>query len=170
MVGGAVVSEWGPGIAPAPWRFPARNRIVAALAQAMLVVEATRRSGALITADHALALGRDVLAVPGWPWIELAQGANGLLCAGAQPVRNADDALDALGLSPRVAAAPAAEPADPRSRAVWDELRRRPMRRDALALELGLDAGDLAVALTELELGGLLAEETDGTLVAVAPS
>ena len=52
---GAIVSEWGPGVEPAPWRFPVRNRIVAALAQATVVVEATRRSGALITADHALA-------------------------------------------------------------------------------------------------------------------
>ena len=62
---GAIVSEWGPGVEPAPWRFPVRNRIVAALAQATVVIEATRRSGALITADHALAIGRDVLAVPG---------------------------------------------------------------------------------------------------------
>ena len=55
---GALVSEWGAGVEPAPWRFPVRNRLIAALASVTVVVEATRRSGALITADHALALGR----------------------------------------------------------------------------------------------------------------
>ena len=62
---GLVVSEYPPGIEPAPWRFPARNRIVAGLARATVVVEARERSGALITADFALELGRDVFAVPG---------------------------------------------------------------------------------------------------------
>ena len=95
---GAIVSEWGPGVEPAPWRFPVRNRIVAALAQATVVVEATRRSGALITADHALALGRDVLAVPGAPWLELGGGTLALLRAGAAPVGGAGDVLDALGV------------------------------------------------------------------------
>ena len=95
---GAIVSEWGPGVEPAPWRFPVRNRIVAALAQATVVVEATRRSGALITADHALAIGRDVLAVPGAPWLELGGGTLALLRAGAAPVGSAGDVLDALGV------------------------------------------------------------------------
>ncbi len=95
---GAIVSEWGPGVEPAPWRFPVRNRIVAALAQATVVIEATRRSGALITADHALAIGRDVLAVPGAPWLELGGGTLTLLRAGAAPVGSAADVLDALGV------------------------------------------------------------------------
>ncbi|HUZ83504.1 MAG TPA: DNA-processing protein DprA, partial [Gaiellales bacterium] len=64
---GLLVSEYPSGVAPAPWRFPARNRLIAALADVVLVVEAEARSGALITADHALDLGRDVLAVPGSP-------------------------------------------------------------------------------------------------------
>ena len=62
---GLLVSEYPPGTRPATWRFPARNRLIAALADATVVVEARARSGALITADHALDLGRDVLAVPG---------------------------------------------------------------------------------------------------------
>ena len=99
---GAIVSEWGPGVEPAPWRFPVRNRIVAALAQATVVVEATRRSGALITADHALALGRDVLAVPGAPWLDLGGGTLALLRAGAAPVGGAGDVLDALGVQMEV--------------------------------------------------------------------
>ena len=63
--GGSIVSEYAPGVEPAPWRFPARNRIVAGLADATVVVEARERSGALITADLALDEGREVLAVPG---------------------------------------------------------------------------------------------------------
>ena len=62
---GAVVSEYPPGVEPAPWRFPARNRIIAGLCLATVVVEARERSGALITADFAMELGRDVFAVPG---------------------------------------------------------------------------------------------------------
>jgi len=62
---GLVVSEYEPGVEPAPWRFPARNRIIAGLCAATVVVEARERSGALITADFALEEGRDVLAVPG---------------------------------------------------------------------------------------------------------
>ena len=74
---GLVVSEYPSGTEPAPWRFPARNRLIAALADAVVVVEARVRSGALITADHALDLGRDVLAVPGWPGFSGAGGTNG---------------------------------------------------------------------------------------------
>ena len=62
---GLIVSEYAPGVEPAPWRFPARNRIVAGSAFATVVVEARERSGALITADLALDEGREVLAVPG---------------------------------------------------------------------------------------------------------
>ena len=134
---GAIVSEWGPGVEPAPWRFPVRNRIVAALAQATVVVEATRRSGALITADHALAIGRDVLAVPGAPWLELGGGTLALLRAGAAPVGSAGDVLDALGV--QIALEPARrEPPDRRRRSPLGRAPPPPRRRDALALATGL--------------------------------
>jgi DNA processing protein len=165
---GAVVSEWGPGVEPAPWRFPVRNRIVAALAQATVVIEATRRSGALITADHALALGRDVLAVPGAPWLELGGGTLALLRAGAAPVGSAGDVLDALGV--QIALEPARrEPPAGVAGVLWAELRRRPRRPDALALATGLAAHVTTAALAELELDGLVVEERDGTLAALEP-
>ena len=165
---GAIVSEWGPGVDPAPWRFPVRNRIVAALSQATVVVEATRRSGALITADHALAIGRDVLAVPGAPWLELGGGALTLLRAGAAPVGSAGDVLDALGL--QIALEPARrEPPDGIAGTLWAELRRRPRTREGLALATGIAADVTSGALAELELDGLIVEERDGTLAALEP-
>jgi DNA processing protein len=165
---GAIVSEWGPGVEPAPWRFPVRNRIVAALAQATVVVEATCRSGALITADHALAIGREVLAVPGAPWLELGGGTLALLRAGAAPVGSAADVLDALGV--RMEVPPARlEPPVGVGGVLWAELRRRPRRRDALALATGLAAEIATAALAELELDGLVVEERDGTLSALEP-
>ena len=103
--GGLIVSEYEPGVDPAPWRFPARNRIIAGLARATVVVEARERSGALITADFALEDGREVLVVPGEITSALSAGANGLLRQGATPVTCAADVLEAVGVEP-VSAAP----------------------------------------------------------------
>ena len=98
LAAGLIVSEYPPGTEPAPWRFPARNRLIAALADAVVVVEAKVRSGALITADHALDLGRDVLAVPGWPAFSGAGGTNALLKAGAGLIESVEDLNGWLGL------------------------------------------------------------------------
>src|SRR5438477_11722050 len=81
-------------------RSQARNRIIAGLAQATVVVEARERSGALITADLALEEGREVLAVPGEITSALARGTNALLRLGAAAVTSADDVLEAIGVSP----------------------------------------------------------------------
>jgi DNA processing protein len=170
---GAIVSEWGVGVEPAPWRFPVRNRLIAALASVTVVVEATRRSGALITADHALALGREVLAVPGSAWSPLGEGVNALLRAGAAPVTSLEDVLDTLGLSlpgaGRAGALPDALPIVPGGAAgrAWRALRAEPSTPDALGLRLGLDGSELARVLVTLELDGLLAAEPDGRLVAL---
>ena len=96
---GAVVSEAPPGFVPRRWCFPARNRIIAGLASATIVVQAAVRSGSLITAELAMDLGRDVGAVPGSPLDWRSAGANALLRDGATVVRDAVDALDlALGV------------------------------------------------------------------------
>jgi DNA processing protein len=140
---GLVVSEYAPGVEPAPWRFPARNRIVAGLCVATVVVEARERSGALITADFAMEEGRDVFAVPGEITSALSAGTNGLLRAGATPLCAVGDVLDALGLE----AAAKAGAADP----LLDLL---PASADELARATGRDAGELAARLAELELDG----------------
>jgi DNA protecting protein DprA len=97
---GLVVSEYAPGVEPAPWRFPARNRIVAGLAQVTVVVEARAKSGALITADLALEEGREVYAVPGEITSALSAGTNALIRLGATVTTSAADVLEAFGLAP----------------------------------------------------------------------
>jgi DNA processing protein len=155
--GGLVISEYEPGVEPAPWRFPARNRIIAGLAAATVVVEARERSGALITADFALEDGREVLAVPGEITSALSTGTNALLRQGATPVSCVGDVLDAVGLEPRRAAAPPAE--DPASATVLEALAAGASTADELARTTGLAAGDLATTLTLLELAGRIAVE-----------
>lgn len=149
--GGLVVSEYEPGVEPAPWRFPARNRIIAGLTRLTVVVEARTRSGALITADMALEQGRDVLAVPGEITSALSGGTNGLLRQGAAPVTCVQDVLEALGLEV-VERVP--ERADAVSAALLEALALAPRTIDELTALTGLEAGIVAAALTGLELDG----------------
>lgn len=153
---GLVVSEYAPGVEPAPWRFPARNRIVAGLCAATVVVEARERSGALITADFALEEGREVLAVPGEITSALSAGSNALLRLGATPLTCAQDVLESYGLV--VASAAPAELGETAA-AVFDHVRASAAGADELCRAIGISAGELAVALTELELAGAVNEE-----------
>jgi DNA processing protein len=162
---GLIASEYAPGVEPAPWRFPARNRIIAGLAVATIVVEARERSGALITADFALEAGREVFAVPGEITSALSAGTNALLRLGATPVTSAGDVLESLGIE---AAAPVPAQLDERQLRVLEALAREPGGVDALVRQTGLDAAAVATALAELELGGAVAE-ADGLYRGVRP-
>jgi len=153
---GWVVSEYAPGVEPAPWRFPARNRIVAGLSDATVVVEARERSGALITADLALDEGREVLAVPGEITSQLSAGTNHLLRLGATPVTCAADVLRAVGVSP--APARDSERLDERLEQVRAAVADAPVAVDELVRRTGLDPGPVAAALAELELLGLVVQ------------
>jgi DNA processing protein len=150
---GAVVSEYPAGVEPAPWRFPARNRIIAGLCRATVVVEARERSGALITADFALELGRDVFAVPGEITAALSAGTNDLLRQGAAPLRFARDVSATLGLEPELPARPRVSGA---SAAVLELLADGASDADSLARLSGRPSGEIAAALIELELAGLV--------------
>lgn len=152
---GLVVSEYPPGVEPAPWRFPARNRIIAGLAAATIVVEARSRSGALITADLAMEEGREVLAVPGEITSGLADGTNELLRNGATLVRGAEDVLQLFGLAKAEAAPPEVGPT---AEVVLGSLHDGPASADELARKTGLHAGELGAALAELELAGAVCE------------
>ncbi|HET7648679.1 MAG TPA: DNA-processing protein DprA [Gaiellaceae bacterium] len=151
---GLVVSEYPPGVEPMPWRFPARNRIVAGLCDATVVVEARERSGALITADLALDEGREVLAVPGEITSNLSRGANALLRLGATPVTSVDDVLAAVGVS-RAAPVELA-PLEPSLEAVRIAVADAPAAADEVVRRTGLAPGAAAAALAELELLGLV--------------
>jgi len=153
---GLVVSEYEPGVEPAPWRFPARNRIIAGLAAATVIVEARERSGALITADFALEDGREVFAVPGEITSILATGTNRLLGQGATPLTSAEDVLELFGLA--ASQPPSAPPLGADAAAVVERLTEGAASADELARATGLAPGPLAAALTELELAGLATE------------
>ncbi len=151
---GLVLSELPPGCGAWRWAFPARNRIMAALAGMTVVVEAAERSGSLITADLATDLGRDLGAVPGPIGSRLSAGPHSLLAGGACLVRGAQDVLDAM-LGPgarsieRIGPPPAA-----RGRVVLEALERGAETADAIAAELEIAAGDAAAALADLESQG----------------
>jgi len=165
--GGLIVSEYEPGVEPAPWRFPARNRIIAGLARATVVVEARQRSGALITADFALEDGREVLAVPGEITSALSAGTNGLLRQGATPVTQADDILEAVGLVRP--AASSALPDDPVSAAILEALGAGAGTADEIVRATGLAPGDLSAALAVLELEGAVVVDDGIVRSTIAP-
>jgi DNA processing protein len=151
---GGVLSEQPPGRRAFPGCFPRRNRLIAALADVTLVVEAGERSGALITAGCALELGRTVAAVPGPIDAPHHRGANELLRDGAQVIASADDLLALVGRSVPAPAAPAL--ADEAERAVWDALAARALDLDALTALSGLPAQRCLAAVTTLELRGVV--------------
>jgi DNA processing protein len=161
---GLIVSEYAPGVEPAPWRFPARNRIVAGLTLATLVIEARERSGALITADLALDEGREVLAVPGEITSQLSRGTNHLLRLGAVPVTCAADVLRVLGVDPPAAREPPT--LEPRLELVRATVADAATTADEVAQVTGQSARAVAGALAELELLGVV-EEVDGVYRAV---
>jgi DNA processing protein len=151
-VNGLVIAEYAPGVEPAPWRFPARNRIIAGLCPLTIVVEARERSGALITADFALEEGREVFACPGEITSALSAGTNELLRIGATPLTRADDVLEHFGLVAEPAPAHAVGSDAGVVLACLDVA----TTADELVRTSGLDAARTAVALSELELAGLV--------------
>ena len=149
----AVLSEQPPGRVAFPGCFPRRNRLIAALADVTLVVEAGVKSGALITAGHALELGRTVAAVPGPIDVPQHRGTNELLRDGAQVIASPDDLLALVGKSIPV---PAAPDLDGDERAVWDALGVHALDVDALTALSALPASRCLAAVTTLELRGVV--------------
>jgi DNA processing protein len=155
---GAVVSEYPAGTEPAPWRFPARNRIIAGLTLATVVVEARERSGALITSDFALELGREVFAVPGEITAALSAGTNDLIRQGATPLLSPRDVLGALGIEPPERPLP---PVSGAATSVLRLLEDSARDFDAVVRLAGRSSAEVAAALVELELAGVV-DETEG--------
>ncbi|MDE4302444.1 DNA-processing protein DprA [Phaeobacter gallaeciensis] len=187
---GLILSEQPMGLAPQARHFPKRNRIIAGLAQAIVVVEAAAKSGSLITARDALDLGREVLAVPGHPFDARASGCNMLIRDGAQLVRNAADVIAALPPveMPAPLSSSADQPDAPPANAGLADLptpppERRSLREtaalhqqvlarlgpsptpeDQLLQDLSVAPNELSSVLTELELDGAVDRHPGGML------
>ena len=169
--GGAVVSQFPAGSEPRAANFPRRNWTIAALAEVVVVVEAAEGSGALITADAALHLGKQVAAVPGSVFSALSVGCHQLLRDGAALVQNARDVLAELGRPGEVLDDPLAIPqrlgiaetrggsTDPVLRHLGDSLPGDPA---VLARKLGLPFAELIARLTRLELEGRVVRKGAG--------
>lgn len=154
--GGGIISEYAEGAPGLPHHFPERNRIVAALSSAVLLIEAPRKSGAMITARLALETGRDVWAVPGPITHPNAEGPNALIRDGATPITCPDDIAHALGLAPRQERLPMPPSLGPEERAAIEAVAAGHETADALAKALGRPVTAVAGLLTTLELSGAL--------------
>jgi DNA processing protein len=152
---GLLVSELGYGVQPRAGAFPVRNRIIASLADVVVVIEATLRGGARITAERALEYGRPVLAVPGSRRNPAAEGTNALIADGAHPLLHPSDVLLAIGLTPgsRRPTRPAPAPGSDAAR-VLAACGGESATFDQLASRTALPPDQVAVAVRELERSG----------------
>jgi DNA processing protein len=173
---GLVLAEQAPGAGPRPWTFPARNRLICALARALVVVEGRAKGGTSNSVEWATTLGIPVAAVPGRVDEPLAEGPNLLIQQGAHVILAADDILELIGL-PRRAERERRTGAAARHRAraeltgaeatLYDLLTTRPVHVDVLADRSRLEPGLLLAALSSLELQGL-AQQLPGKHFALA--
>jgi len=157
---GLLVSEEAPGSRATTSSFPKRNRIIAAIAKATIIVEAPLRSGALITAEHATDLHRTVAAVPGPVDSPQSAGTNLLLRDGANVIASVADALAIMGMSAPLPAAP--EPRTAAERRILDALASGPADLDALVAISGLPTRECLAAVTTLELRGAIVHDLTG--------
>jgi DNA processing protein len=154
---GAVISEFPPSFPAQRWSYPFRNRIIAALSKATLVIEAPEGSGALITARYALELHREVLATPGAPGIEGFRGCNRLIKDGARLVDCVEDVLDVFGIKQH---AQSGQLSDVEEAIV--SLCGEPCLFDRIVSELGLDSNAVMGYLTILDMKGLVRKMPGG--------
>jgi DNA processing protein len=167
---GLVVSEYPPGTPPLPFHFPMRNRLISGLSRAVVVIEATEKSGSLITAGCALEQGRDVMAVPGSVAGGRNRGGHALIRDGATIVECADDIVEELGLP--VTPQAGAESASGSQRKSYEDAWLRemapgePFDLDALVTLSGLTVPQLLRRLLELELRGRIRRLDAGRFIA----
>lgn len=161
--GGALLSEFAPDFRATDWSFPQRNRIMAGLAKATLLIEAGERSGTLITARMASDYSRDVLVVPGSIFSPASRGTHQFLKLGATPVTSSEDVLRALGFEPEAIIPRAIDLStlSERERAVMEFLT-EPQNRDHIIEALEISASDANILLMKMEIAGLIVETPGG--------
>lgn len=161
--GGCFVSEWEPNFKAERWTFPMRNRLMAGISKAVLVIEAEEKSGTLITARLATEYNKDLLAVPGSVFSASSKGTNKLIRLGATPVMSAEDVLEELGFNLDK------ENLQNKQRELFEELNtdekkvldilREPMDRDDLLREMKMPIQNANTLLSVMEIKGLIKEE-----------
>lgn len=165
VAAGGLVSESPLGARPEGWRFPWRNRLLAAVADVVVVVESHRGGGSLVTAEAAARRGVPVMAVPGSVRSPASEGTNALLADGCAPARDTDDVLAALGLcraarapslagQPREVGPPARSGPQGADASVWMAIDLEPTPTGTVLRRTGMELGQLAVALDRLERQG----------------
>jgi DNA processing protein len=159
---GLVISELPPGSNAGPGSFPRRNRIIAALSQLTIVVEAPERSGALITSEAALEIGRDVAAVPGPIDSPQSVGTNQLLRTGAHVITSIDDALRLAGFEP-LASKQRTFNSEAQER-IWNALQTVASSLDDLCARVSMPVAQCMTAVTDLELRGIIECELTGAI------
>ena len=159
---GSVITEFPLGTPPEPKNFPIRNRIISGLSKGTVVVEATRNSGSLITAELGLEQGREVFAVPGSVHSFKSTGCHHLIKQGAKLVENSDDVLDELGMNYPLTQktdtfrGPSAPILENTERTLYDIIGDFPMHIDEIARQGGLEPGSVSGTLLKMELKGLV--------------
>jgi DNA processing protein len=166
---GMVLSEFPPGTPPLPFHFPLRNRVISGLSRAVVVIEASDKSGSLITAGCALQQGRDVMAVPGNAVSGRNRGGHALIRDGAAIVECADDVLIELGLQSRAAVTSEVVRSNADKDAVLGHMEAgHPYDLDALAAVTGLDIPRLLPRILEFELSGRIRRVEGGRFIRCA--
>lgn len=155
--GGALLSEYEPNFQATLWSFPQRNRIMAGLSHAVLVIEASERSGTLITARLATEYNREVLTVPGSIFSQNSFGPHMLIRQGATPIRNSDDILDVFGMKRDEKEMLDVSTLSAQEQKVL-ELVATPLPRDDLILALNMPVSEAQSLLMMMELKGLIKE------------
>ena len=161
---GMILSEFPMGSRPEPWNFPIRNRIISGLCEGIVVVEATKKSGSLITASLALEQNREVFAVPGSIHSFKSTGTHHLIKQGACLAEKADDVLEELGFSGKYAKSGNVKKPngglppdlDAREKRIYECLSDYPVHMDEIMRKGMLEAGEAASILMEMELKGLI--------------
>ena len=165
---GCLISEFALGTQPSAGNFPRRNRLISGLARGVLVVEAGKPSGTLITAGLALEQGRDVFAIPGSIHSPLSRGCNDLIKQGAKLVEEADDILFELGMQPDAAPVPP-EARDEPTHPMLAAMGHAPASLDEIARRTGMAAARVAAQLSRFELEGRIAPLPGGLFQRLSP-
>ena len=156
--GGVLLSEYDDTTKAEQWTFPARNRIMAALSDAVLIIEAELLSGTLITARHSLELGKDIGIVPGSIFSPTSKGTHSLLNDGATPICNKEDLYELLHLYIEKSTPEEIKKDLNEEESILYELLSEPCKKDVLLVTSKLTASKFMVALTSLEMKGYIQE------------